>query len=98
MKSKWKKSKLGRCNNPGGEEVIDENPVGVKSNQEGNSKGNRRVKHKCPFPSCSAVVVHLPHHMRQKHKWNQKDAGAVLNAFGLRREKKRTSKKTSSKA
>ena len=57
-----------KSNNPGDEEVID--PVGVKSNQEGDSKGNRIVKHKCPFPSFSAVVVHLPRHMRQKHKWN----------------------------
>ena len=57
------------------------------------SEGKGRQKHKCPYPSCSAKVVHLPRHMRQKHKWDEGDAVGVLNMFGLRAERKRTSTK-----
>ena len=54
------------------------------SNQQ-KSKQNARTKHKCPFPSCSAEVIHLPRHMRQRHQWDTKDASKVLNSFGLRK-------------
>ena len=54
------------------------------SNQQ-QSKQNARTKHKCPFPSCSAEVIHLPRHMRQRHQWDTKDASKVLNSFGLRK-------------
>ena len=56
-------------------------------------EGKGRQKHKCPYPSCSSKVVHLPRHMWQKHKWDGKDAVGVLNMFGLRAERKRTSTK-----
>ena len=70
----------------------------VTSEKEGESscktsEGKGRQKHKCPYPSCSAKVVHLPRHMRQKHKWDEEDAVGVLNMFGLRAERKRTSTK-----
>ena len=54
------------------------------SNQQ-KSKQNARTKHKCPFPSCSAEVIHLPRHMNQRHQWDTKDASKVLNSFGLRK-------------
>lgn len=52
-----------------------------------------RPKHKCPFPSCSAEVVHLPRHMRQVHKWCKSKANSVLSAFDLRNSKVNTSGK-----
>ena len=39
-------------------------------------------QNKCPFPSCSAEVIHLSRHMRQRHQW---DTSQVLNWFGLRK-------------
>ena len=40
----------------------------VTSESSSQTGGKGRQKHKCPYPSCSAKVVHLPGHMRQKHK------------------------------
>lgn len=55
---------------------------GVESTQSNDSdkqksKKNARTKHKCPFPSCSAEVIHLPRHMRQRHQWETKNASKV---------------------
>ena len=50
------------------------------SNQQ-KSKQNARTKHKCPFPSCSAEVIHLPRHMRQRHQW---DIQRMLAKFLIR--------------
>ena len=57
--------------------------VSSRKEPESSSKteGTGRVKRKCPYPSCSARVVHLPRHMRQKHKWDDKDAVGVHNMF-----------------
>ena len=54
----------------------------VTSEKEGESssktsEGKGRQKHKCPYPSCLAKVVHLPRHVRQKHKWDEEDAVGV---------------------
>ena len=73
-------------------------PAAVTCGEEAESscktlKGKGRQKRKCPYPSCSAKVVHLPYHMQQKHKWDEKDAVGVLNMFDLRAERKRMSKK-----
>ena len=65
----------------------------VTSESSSQTGGKGRQKHKCPYPSCSAKVVHLPGHMRQKHKWDEGDAVGVLKMFGLRAERKRTSTK-----
>ena len=46
---------------------------------------NARTKHKCPFPCCSAEVIHLPHHMRHRHQRGTKNASKVLNSFGLQK-------------
>ena len=80
------------------EEIVDtgENPVGEKVIQKSNSKEKKkstRTKYRCPYPSCTAVVTHLPRHMKQRHRWGAEEASGVLNAFGLRKDKKRTSKK-----
>ena len=63
---------------------------GVESTQSNESdkqksKKNARTKYKCPFPSCSAEVIHLPRHMRQRYQWETKNASIVLSAFGLRK-------------
>ncbi|XP_028415023.1 uncharacterized protein LOC114538102 [Dendronephthya gigantea] len=78
-----------------GKEAVHENTAGddattseTKNEGGDSSKGSSRKKHKCPYPSCSAEVVHLPRHMlQQKHNWEQTDARGVLNMFGLRCEK-----------
>ena len=63
---------------------------GIESTQSNESdkqksKKNARTKYKCPFPSCSAEVIHLPRHMRQRYQWETKNASKVLSAFGLRK-------------
>lgn len=57
-------------------------------------KKAQRAKHKCPFPSCSASVIHLPRHMMQRHKWAKEDAAGVVNSFNLRKPKKGSEKST----
>ena len=65
----------------------------VTGTQEKEKKA-QRSKHKCPFPSCSASVIHLPCHMVQRHKWAKEDAAGVVNAFNLRKPKKGCEKST----
>lgn len=67
---------------------------GKKKSQRGKKK-SQRAKHKCPFPSCSANVIHLPRHMMQRHKWAKEDASGVVNAFSLRMPKKGSCNSTS---
>lgn len=57
-------------------------------------KKAQRAKHKCPFPSCSARVIHLTRHMMQRHKWAKEDAAGVVNALDLRKPKKGSDKST----
>lgn len=90
--------------NPGGEKLIEEcNSKEEKKSAKQEKKSGKekkksdRARHRCPFPSCTAVVCHLPRHMRQRHKWSANDASGVLNAFGLRKDKKQTSKKGKAK-
>jgi hypothetical protein len=64
-----------------------EDPIFGGAECERKGKG-KRGKHKCPFPSCSSKVVHLPRHMRQVHKWEKEDSVGVVNAFRLRKDKK----------
>jgi hypothetical protein len=64
-----------------------EDPIFGGAECERNGKG-KRGKHKCPFSSCSAKVVHLPRHMKLVHKWEKEDSVGVVNAFRLRKDKK----------
>jgi hypothetical protein len=69
--------------------AVAESELAVENGAECDRKGKgKRGKHKCPFPSCSAKVVHLPRHMRQVHKWEKEDSVGVVNAFRLRKDKK----------
>ena len=49
-------------------------------------KGSR-AKHKCPYTSCNACVIHLPRHMKQVHRWNRTNSTGVLGTFDLRKGK-----------
>lgn len=53
----------------------------------------KRSKHECPFPTCNSVVTHLPRHMRLSHGWSTKDAQNVVNRFGLRKSRSKSSRK-----
>ena len=69
--------------------AVAESELAVENGAECDRKGKgKRGKHICPFPSCSAKVVHLPRHMRQVHKWEKEDSAGVVNAFRLRKDKK----------
>ena len=72
--------------------VVIENDT-ITSATEGSIKKKWKwAKHKCPFPTCSANVVHLPQHKQQCHKWAREDTVGVVNAFNFQRPKKRIRK------
>ena len=60
--------------------------------KDGKKETKMRAKHKCPFASCSANIVHLPCHMMQVHKWAKKYTVGIVNAFCLRKPKKGSEK------
>ncbi|CAB4002290.1 Hypothetical predicted protein [Paramuricea clavata] len=68
-------------------------PILAGAESEKKEKGHRG-KHKCPFPSCSAEVIHLPRHMRQVHRWDKPNSAGVVSAFSLRKPRKGTGKST----
>ena len=37
------------------------------------------------MPGCTKRVVHIPHHLREVHKWNKHRAKAAVNRFSLRK-------------
>ena len=61
-------------------------------------KKYKRRKHKCPFPSCKSFVTHLPRHMRLSHSCSVEDAQNVVNKFGLRKVRTKSSKRLPKKA
>jgi hypothetical protein len=44
-----------------------------------------RSKKKCPVTSCNAMVVHLPRHLKNVHKWKQERAKTAVQLFILRK-------------
>jgi hypothetical protein len=54
--------------------------------KEKEAPGKRR-KIPCPLLACKARVVHLPHHMRNVHKWTKEAASKVLLKYNIRQRK-----------
>ena len=51
---------------------------------------NKRLKVKCPVPSCDARVINLKKHLStNKHKWSEEKALTARQDFGLRQKRKR---------
>ena len=71
-------------------------PATSTGNATNNSKSSKtkRVKHRCPYPTCSSNVIHLPRHMKQVHKWAKEDATSVVNTFALRKQRKGSQRKS----
>lgn len=76
---------------PGGSDGKETVETQSTTKQEGKKQARR--KHKCPYPTCSSVVVHLPRHMKQMHGWNSFDASRAVGVFGLRNPRKETQTK-----
>ena len=54
------------------------------TDQPKRGKGKREKK-QCPLPECGNWVIHLPRHMRKRHKWEPEKARAVVSAYGKRK-------------
>lgn len=55
-----------------------------ESNKERGHMG--RGKRLCPVPCCKKVVVHLPRHLMQVHKWSHARSRAAITNFNLRKK------------
>lgn len=51
-----------------GREDMDATDGGIGA---GTGKKGPRKKHKCPYVTCNASVIHLPRHMSQVHEWSK---------------------------
>lgn len=69
-------------------------PNSVHATPQDASADKKRAKHKCPFPDCNSVVVHLPRHMRCVHGWSNEKSKAALNLFNSRKQKSAPGKKS----
>lgn len=58
-------------------------------NKELPKQSSSRQKHKCPVTECRKLVIHLPRHLRQAHKWSQEKSKLALSTFDLRKRRKR---------
>ena len=55
-----------------------------ESNKERGHMG--RGKRLCPVPCCTKVVVHLPRHLMQVHKWSHVRSRTAITNFNLRKK------------
>ena len=52
-----------------------------------------RPTKQCPVENCRAVVIHVPRHLRGKHRWNSRDAqNAVPRLYNMRCRRSRSGK------
>ncbi|XP_068679522.1 uncharacterized protein [Montipora foliosa] len=70
----------GRINSPENEQPMEKE----EPNKERRHKG--RGKRLCPVPYCKKVVVHIPRHLMQVHKWSHSRSRSAITNFNLRKK------------
>ncbi|XP_068689985.1 uncharacterized protein [Montipora foliosa] len=70
----------GRINSPENEQPMEKE----EPNKERRHKG--RGKRLCPVPYCKKVVIHIPRHLMQVHKWSHSRSRSAITNFNLRKK------------